>query len=161
MFGTSCPRSSGWLGLCIVWSCAFVSVGCSTKSVGYRENILHTASLATESTADEVLQIASKASGALEDILGDIDNPQWPPSVPCPVDMDKVRRAAGPVGRNKSKVEKGLYRKHCVQCHGLSGDGYGPAAGLLAPYPRDFRRGTFKFKSTPVGSKPTQSDIVR
>ncbi|MEQ1830269.1 MAG: cytochrome c, partial [Pirellula sp.] len=39
--------------------------------------------------------------------------------------------------------------------------GYGPAAGLLAPYPRDFRRGTFKFKSTPIGSKPTHSDIVR
>jgi mono/diheme cytochrome c family protein len=48
-----------------------------------------------------------------------------------------------------------------VQCHGTSGDGLGPAAALLAPYPRDFRRGSFKFKSTPIGRKPTHADLVR
>jgi mono/diheme cytochrome c family protein len=32
---------------------------------------------------------------------------------------------------------------------------------LLEPYPRDFRRGTFKFKSTPGGRKPTREDIHR
>jgi mono/diheme cytochrome c family protein len=32
---------------------------------------------------------------------------------------------------------------------------------LLEPYPRDFRRGTFKFKSTPVGKKPTRQDLHR
>ena len=32
---------------------------------------------------------------------------------------------------------------------------------LVEPYPRDFRRGTFKFKSTPVGKKPTRQDIHR
>jgi mono/diheme cytochrome c family protein len=30
---------------------------------------------------------------------------------------------------------------------------------FLDPYPRDFRRGTFKFKSTPSGSKPTTEDL--
>jgi mono/diheme cytochrome c family protein len=75
--------------------------------------------------------------------------------------MAKVIRSAGPVGRNKNKIESGLYRKHCVQCHGITGDGFGPAASLLSPYPRDFRRGTFKFKSTPVGSKPLHSDLIR
>ena len=37
-----------------------------------------------------------------------------------------------------------LYRRHCVQCHGLSGDGRGPTGPWLYPYPRDFRLGVFK-----------------
>jgi len=37
-----------------------------------------------------------------------------------------------------------LYRRHCVQCHGLSGDGRGPTGPWIYPYPRDFRLGIFK-----------------
>jgi mono/diheme cytochrome c family protein len=52
-----------------------------------------------------------------------------------------------------------LYRRHCLHCHGVSGDGYGPTAPFLFPRPRDFRRGIFKFTST--GSKPTRDDLVK
>ena len=52
-----------------------------------------------------------------------------------------------------------MYRQHCVHCHGITGNGRGPTAAFLNPYPRDFTRGTFKFTSTPVGIKPTQDDL--
>jgi len=53
-----------------------------------------------------------------------------------------------------------LYRKHCLHCHGVSGDGNGPTADFLWPRPRDYRRGIYKFTST-TGQKPTRDDLKR
>ncbi len=55
----------------------------------------------------------------------------------------------------------GVYRRRCVQCHGDSGDGNGPVASSLYPRPRDYRKGIFKFTSTPYGDKPLRSDLIR
>ena len=52
-----------------------------------------------------------------------------------------------------------MYRRHCAHCHGISGDGRGPTAGILNPYPRDYRSGVFKFKSTYTASQPTDDDL--
>jgi len=41
----------------------------------------------------------------------------------------------------------------------VTGDGAGPTASFLNPYPRDYRMGVFKFKSTPKGGKPTYDDL--
>jgi len=41
-----------------------------------------------------------------------------------------------------------LYRRYCLHCHGLVGDGNGPTGEFLNPKPRDYRRGAFKFRST-------------
>lgn len=54
-----------------------------------------------------------------------------------------------------------VYEKNCQQCHGVSGDGNGPAAPYLMPRPRDYRRGIFKFTSTPYGAKPRREDLLR
>ena len=54
-----------------------------------------------------------------------------------------------------------VYRHYCQQCHGVTGDGDGPAAAYLTPRPRDYRRGIFKFTSTPYGSKPRREDLLR
>ncbi|MCA9270278.1 MAG: cytochrome c [Planctomycetales bacterium] len=75
------------------------------------------------------------------------------------LNVTKLSMAAGPVGRDKSGFQRGLYRQHCVHCHGVTGDGRGPTAAFLNPYPRDFRMGKFKFKSTPVGERPTDGDL--
>ena len=53
-----------------------------------------------------------------------------------------------------------IYRERCAVCHGVNGRGDGPAAGLLAPRPRDFTRGRYKFRSTPSGTLPALADIV-
>ncbi len=56
---------------------------------------------------------------------------------------------------------EGLYRRHCLHCHGVSGDGAGPTAAFLYPRPRDYRRGLFKFTSTGYGNKPSRDDMRR
>ena len=54
-----------------------------------------------------------------------------------------------------------IYRVNCAVCHGVEGDGNGPAASMFRIRPRDFRSGTFKFRSTPSGSLPTDEDLLR
>ncbi len=57
---------------------------------------------------------------------------------------------------NAGKV---LYRRYCITCHGVHGDGAGENAPHLDPKPRDFTRAVFKCRSTPSGSLPTDSDL--
>lgn len=54
-----------------------------------------------------------------------------------------------------------IYKRNCRQCHGVSGDGAGPAAPHMLPRPRDYRPGVFKFTSTTYGSKPLREDLIR
>jgi mono/diheme cytochrome c family protein len=56
-----------------------------------------------------------------------------------------------------------LYRRHCLHCHGLTGDGHGPTAPWVNPHPRDYRAGLFKFTSTMGGKerKPSRDDLTR
>lgn len=56
---------------------------------------------------------------------------------------------------------KVVYDRYCVSCHGEFGDGQGETAQWISPKPRDFRQGTFKWRSTPSGSLPLISDIER
>ena len=53
----------------------------------------------------------------------------------------------------------GLYRQHCLHCHGVSGAGDGPTSTFLFPRPRDYRLGVYKFTSTPTGAKPARADL--
>ncbi len=53
-----------------------------------------------------------------------------------------------------------MYGANCAICHGVNGDGNGMAAHMLRIRPRDFRRGLFKFRSTPSGSLPTDDDLL-
>jgi mono/diheme cytochrome c family protein len=76
------------------------------------------------------------------------------------IDAGEVKLAADQVV--EEFTQEGLYRQHCVHCHGVTGDGLGPTAGFLNPYPRDFRRGIFKYVSTDPQSgtsKPSRHDI--
>jgi cytochrome c oxidase cbb3-type subunit 2 len=54
-----------------------------------------------------------------------------------------------------------LYRQACAPCHGIGGDGQGPAAAGLYPKPHDFTMGMYKFRTTPLGTIPTDADLVR
>lgn len=65
---------------------------------------------------------------------------------------------------------KQVYMKYCVICHGDKGDGKGlvgiihrfEKSGLVWNiYPRDFTVGTFKFRTTPTGCLPDDSDLMR
>lgn len=51
------------------------------------------------------------------------------------------------------------YRRYCVGCHGKAGDGNGENAQWVDPRPRDFTAATFKCRSTPTGTLPTDDDL--
>lgn len=51
------------------------------------------------------------------------------------------------------------YRRYCAGCHGDLGDGNGENAPWLDPKPRDFTIATFKCRSTPTGTLPTDQDL--
>ena len=103
-------------------------------------------------------------ASVLEASFGTPDEPALLPEMryhpennPGGLDLAKIKMAAGPAKKDR----KGLYREHCSHCHGISGDGAGPTAAFLNPYPRDYRKGIFKFKSTESGAKPTRDDLVK
>jgi mono/diheme cytochrome c family protein len=54
-----------------------------------------------------------------------------------------------------------VYQKDCAACHGDLGNGSGPAAPYLSPRPRDFTTGMYKFRSTPSGELPSDTDLMR
>jgi cytochrome c oxidase cbb3-type subunit 2 len=65
------------------------------------------------------------------------------------------------VGKLTGHAAKGkpLYTRYCAGCHGDGGDAQGENAQWLDPKPRDFTAGTFKCRSTPSGSLPTDQDL--
>ena len=56
---------------------------------------------------------------------------------------------------------RNIYLHMCVFCHGEDGNGGGEAVKYLYPWPRDFREGIFKFRSTPTGTLPRDEDLYR
>ena len=54
---------------------------------------------------------------------------------------------------------KHLYRRFCIGCHGPDGNGQGMNAQWIDPKPRDFTEATFKCRSTPTGTLPTDEDL--
>lgn len=54
-----------------------------------------------------------------------------------------------------------VYLTNCAVCHGVYGDGKGTAAHMFETRPRDFTKGLFKFRSTPFGSLPTDTDLIQ
>lgn len=50
------------------------------------------------------------------------------------------------------------YRRDCSPCHGLKGDGQGPATRFLYAKPRNFRTSKFRLVST-VNGVPTPADV--
>ena len=74
------------------------------------------------------------------------------PEIPPPAERPpEDRRARGET----------LYASWCVPCHGIAGDGRGPAAALLAVPPRNLAAGDFRFRSTPLGTPASDADLFR
>lgn len=55
-----------------------------------------------------------------------------------------------------------LYRRHCLHCHGVAGDGRGPTGPWVNPHPRDYRQGLFKFISAQnKQGRARRDDLIR
>jgi len=73
---------------------------------------------------------------------------------PAPAQETHVGSLTGRAGAGKP-----LYTRYCAGCHGDDGDAQGENAQWIDPKPRDFTTGTFKCRSTPSGSLPTDQDL--
>jgi mono/diheme cytochrome c family protein len=106
-------------------------------------------------------QASEDANWVVTTMFGTPDEPRLPEVVledeelSQVVSMDHLVRASGP----EYAEGRGLYRLLCASCHGVTGNGRGPVGAAQVPYPRDYRMGVFKFKSTPRGAKPTKADL--
>jgi mono/diheme cytochrome c family protein len=108
-------------------------------------------------------QIAPENQQAIANIMDAMfGTPNTPFAMPeTGLNLRLLKMAAGPVWSDEVGSKHGLYRRHCVHCHGISGDGHGPTAAILNPYPRDYRPGIFKFKGTYSAAEPTTEDLKR
>ena len=106
-------------------------------------------------------QLVPEHQQAIADILRAMfGTPDEPYALPeTGLDLRKLKMAAGPVWSDEKGGKHGLYRRNCAHCHGISGSGDGPTAIILNPYPRDYRPGVYKFKSTFNPNEPTDEDL--
>lgn len=148
------PRITRLIPLACIISLTLLLTGCS-KPAPPRFHLNVVAAVKARVSAPAQQQVAN----ILEALYGSPDQPRLPPEVPFKEAL--IARAAGPVASNIHGRKVGLYREHCVHCHGISGDGMGPTAAFLNPYPRDYRMGTFKFKSTDGKEMPTDHDLAK
>jgi len=133
---------------------AVAVVGCD--QVGPPAFRLNMVEAVSNETAPEYQQ---EISNVLAAMFGTPDKPYALPETG--LDLGRLRLAAGAAWSDGAGSSHGLYRRHCVHCHGITGDGRGPTARFLNPYPRDYRPAVYKFKSTYVSSKPTDEDLHR
>jgi mono/diheme cytochrome c family protein len=156
----------------IVAAMALVS-GCGAPVAEFRRyetyRLLQEKSLGINPATDKPYEFDAAQRKDVDDILAALFGTPDEPALPQLPDVDVAEvadlrlltLAAGPVGSDETGRPTGLYREHCAHCHGITGDGNGPTAIFLNPYPRDYRPGKFKFKSTPIGQRPTHDDLKK
>lgn len=112
----------------------------------------------TQVSANQLVPAHQQAiADILEAMFGTPDKPFALPETG--LDLRKLQMAAGPSWSDQKGTKHGLYRRNCAHCHGISGGGDGPTALIVNPYPRDYRPGVFKFKSTYNPESPTDEDL--
>lgn len=148
-----------------VWAVAVLAIsagGCrQPRQAEFEPNLVHALSWEAR-TGIDLSEVVSDAQSVLAERFGTPDNPKLPElfeqdeQLASLLSLDHLWAASGP-----NHPGRGLYRTHCASCHGINGDGRGRTAALVNPYPRDFRAGIFKFKSTLRAAKPLKEDLAK
>jgi mono/diheme cytochrome c family protein len=151
--------------ICLLFIATVMSLGgCREKApVSFEPNLVQAWKYVVKDNLP-MEQASKDVTWAIHRMYGTPDDPKLPESIASDeglaslVKMENLVRASG----DESQAGRGLYRKHCVICHGVTGNGRGGQTSVvLVPYPRDYRMGVYKFKSTRRGSKPTRDDLTR
>jgi mono/diheme cytochrome c family protein len=121
---------------------------------------------ASKLIADGTIRDPNNLSEKNRDALGKVlDDLFGTPAEPQVGGIDKQTRETLQLDGDVLAKGSRLYRLHCLQCHGVTGDGRGPTAKWVNPHPRDYRQGLFKFQSVDQTSKPDRkprrADLVR
>ena len=140
-----------------------IAAGCDAPVGSFPSNDVYSLTVAHSRNTS-----TSEAEKAVSDVIGELfgtpNQPNWPAEwidADLHVSEENLARAAGPQLSEKDGTHRGLFREHCVTCHALSGSGTGPASVFQNPYPRDFRPGVYKWKSTLRSAKPTRDDLTK
>ncbi len=156
-----------WKNLCLVGPLAWLGLstltGCHQEvPVAFDPNFVHSMKYQIREEVP-MEQPMEDAYWIVSEMFGTPDEPKLPEfaqedeEFASLISMDNLVKASGP----PTAEGRGLYQKHCVTCHGVTGDGRGATSSVVVPYPRDYRKGVFKFTSTPRGEKPVREDIAR
>jgi mono/diheme cytochrome c family protein len=81
--------------------------------------------------------------------------------IPALITLSLALGTASAADVGDAHVGKLIYERYCMSCHGEKGNGQGEFAEWITTKPRDYRQGTFKWRSTPSGSLPTDADLER
>ncbi len=154
--------------LAILVAIMIVANGCKRESrepALHEPNYLFAHSMEIAQSTD-MQRPLSDTQDLLTDWFGTLDEPKLPPLFQEDdyrelLSLDNLNRAAGLPLDPVEPGDKGLYRQQCSSCHGDSGQGRGRVAASQNPYPREFRLGIFKYKSTRRNAKPLKEDIAR
>ncbi len=149
----------------------FAALGCKSERAEmpaeFEPNLVHAVKYQIQKDFS-MDQTSRDATWVVTKMFGTPDQPKLPDAVSADAELssivseERLVRASGPVDAQTADGQgRGLFRKHCAVCHGVTGNGRGPTAAVQVPYPRDYRMGVFKFKSTPIGTKPTRADLAR
>ncbi len=112
----------------------------------------------------DVLMNRETAEGlmlALRDLAG---RPRYPKIDTSDDTLNTKLEAELKLDRKTLQAGSAIYRRNCLHCHGLSGDGRGPTGVWINPHPRDFRSGAFKYTSSGQDEgkrKPRRDDLRR
>ena len=68
---------------------------------------------------------------------------------------------SAPAFGQEAQPGKVTYERWCAGCHGMQGDGAGPAAERMLPRPRDFTTAQYQIRTTVSGELPTDADILQ
>ena len=149
------PTGREWLLVSLAHVALVTTVGCNrVEPPRYRLN-LEGLDLAGEKTAEERETEQANEQKIVNLLTAAFGTPDEPYVFPeTGLDLKKLQLAAGASYSDQKGYQRGLYRKNCAHCHGVTGDGAGPTALFLNPYPRDYRQGKFKFTST-------NADLIR
>ncbi|WP_146579291.1 cytochrome c [Neorhodopirellula pilleata] len=140
-----------------------VLTGCSRepKPLAFEPNLVHAMKYQIKEGVP-MEQASDDAFWIVTEMFGTPDQPKLPTIVTEDEDLaslvsvENLVKASGKIG----EPGRGLYQTHCVTCHGVTGNGRGELSSTMSPYPRDYRKGVFKFKSTERGEKPTREDLA-
>lgn len=143
------PRRRFWLGALL----PLLMVGCSSRTAEY-----------SYTARKEVSELPALHQQEIQTHLVRYFGTPIDPRLMLPTDKqdDKGQTVLEPrLERLYLKRGVQVYLRECVACHGATGDGLGEAANYLNPPPRDYRKGVFKFTSTPQGTRPRREDLRR
>jgi mono/diheme cytochrome c family protein len=152
-------------GLLTASSLTVFLLGCHAEvehPVVFEPNLVHT--MKYQIQKDIPMDEASKDSTWVVDTMfGSPDEPKLPAVVTEDKDLSSIVSQDHLMQASGAAIAegRGLFRMLCSTCHGVTGNGRGKDASAQMPYPRDYRMGIFKFKSTPRGSKPTRNNLSR